>query len=245
MKFYKFILRKCSDNVRNTIRKSDQLPTLQEISKKFWSDKTKKADLDSMCGFKELNSEDLLQTLEIIPKERKFNRALDVGSGIGRISYNILYNICESIDLLDINSDFLEIAKLNQIEKINHGEIKEAKIKKFYNTEIQKFDFEEIYDLVFIQWVLEYLDNRQLRRFMKNIHRSLTDDGIVIIKENVNMDDNENLIYPNEGSFIRPFKKFEEIFHNEFNIESTNQVKYKSVNDLCDIKFWLLSKKYQ
>ena len=73
MKFYKF--RKCSNKLININSDLTNSPSLQEISKKVWTDIKKEANLNSMCGFKELNIEDIDNTRHIIPKNKKFNRA--------------------------------------------------------------------------------------------------------------------------------------------------------------------------
>jgi protein N-terminal methyltransferase len=162
---------------------------LQEISKNFW--KNKKGNLDSMCGFKELNNEDLKQTEEIINRlnKKEFKKALDVGSGIGRITFNYLYKICDEIDLVDINENFLQVAK--EQERKNGGE----KIKNYYSKELQKFKFEKSYDLIFVQWVLEYLSDTELKAFIKDVNYNLNEKGVVIIKENVNIDSESCIIY--------------------------------------------------
>jgi 2-polyprenyl-3-methyl-5-hydroxy-6-metoxy-1,4-benzoquinol methylase len=211
--------------------------SLEKISKEFW--KNKKPDLDSMCGFKELNEEDLINTKSIFTQlsTKEYKRALDVGSGIGRISFNFLYDIVEQIDLLDINKNFLQVAEEQQ------NKIGGNKIKNFYCSEIQKFRFDYNYDLVFIQWVLEYLNDSQLEIFIKNVYQNLENEGIIIIKENVNLDSNSNFVYPKEGSLIRNPKVFEKIFFDSgFKIKNKNSVVFKNVADLCDIKFWVLEK---
>ena len=71
-----------------------------------------------MCGFKEFNLEDIDNTCHIIHKNKKFNKALDVGSEIGRVTFNILFELCNYIDTLYINNKFLEIAERTQLEKL-------------------------------------------------------------------------------------------------------------------------------
>jgi SAM-dependent methyltransferase len=229
LSFFKFPYKKFSLNYSPK--------TLEQISKEFW--KNKKPDLDSMCGFKELNEEDLINTETIFRQllNKKYKRALDVGSGIGRISFNFLYNIVEEIDLLDINKTFLQVAELEQ-QKIAGN-----KIKNFYCNEIQKFKFEFTYELIFIQWVLEYLNDSQLEKFIKNVYDNLDQDGVVVIKENVNLESISSFIYPKEGSLIRNPKVFEEIFLDSgFEIKNNDLVNFKNVTDLCDVHFWVLKK---
>ncbi len=211
-----------------------------------------------MCGYGDLNKEDKKHTNDIFNKLTKyknqlnnthqplhFQTALDVGAGIGRITYNHLYDICDKIDLLDINNNFLEIAKSNDIKN---------KINQCFASDIQSFSFTNNYDLIFIQWVLEYLDNKQLIKFIDEACKHLNKNGIMIIKENVNIDDDEYILYEEEGSMIRPYRMFDEIFkfrnkkcedeENIYGVKVIDEgfIHYKEVEDICELKYWVIEK---
>ena len=61
-----------------------------------------------------------------------------------KITFNVLYDMCKEIDLLNINKNFLEIAKKTEQEKINFS-LKKPKIKNYYDSEIQLFKFAKKY----------------------------------------------------------------------------------------------------
>lgn len=211
----------------------------QKISSNFWKNKT--PDINSMCGFGALNEEDLLHTKNIFTKLNneydKFHYALDVGAGIGRITFNFLYDICDNIDLLDFNKDFLEVAKKTE----ESNELK--KIRNYYDLKIQNFKFENKYNLIYIQWVLEYIDDVELEKFLIDARNNLEDNGLIIIKENINIDNTEEIIFEEEGSIVRPYKQFEKIFNElNFQIYLSDFILYKSVSDICEMKYWILRK---
>ena len=225
--------RKYFSNVKKPKIKFD------DISENFWNNKT--PEIENMCGVGELNNEDLVHSERIFKNlkvNRKFNRALDVGAGIGRITFNVLYDKCNKIDLLDNNKKFLNHAELKQ------REIKGDKIENFYHSKIQNFRFQYNYDLIFVQWVLEYLDEKNFALFISNISSHLNNEGYVIIKENINLDNELNIPIEEEGSLIRPNKTFENCFRIA-GLKSIHEelVEYESLPiEILDVKCCVLSK---
>jgi len=211
----------------------------ERISEDYWLSKT--ANVSNMCGISELNEEDIAHSNKIfhdLKIDKNFNRALDVGAGIGRITFNVLYDKCEKIDMLDINRKFLESALIKE------KEMKGNKIHRLYPQKLQDFNFEFIYDLIFIQWVLEYLNEENFVKFLSNAVSHLKDDGYIIIKENVNLSDDNVIFIEEEGSLIRPIKFFESVFKNfRLNVKSDELVIYKNVKyEIYDVNCWVLSK---
>jgi protein N-terminal methyltransferase len=208
-------------------------------SENFWMNRT--ANIDAMCGVGELNEEDLAHSKQIFEKlnlNKKISRVLDVGAGIGRITFNVLYDRCEKIDMVDINKKFLESALIKE------KEMKGNKIEKIYSQKIQDFKFEYSYDLIFVQWVLEYLKEENFIKFLSNVVVNLKDDGFLIIKENVNLSDDRIIYIEEEGSLIRPPKFFENGFKKVGLIVKNDElVVYKSIKEeIYDVKCWVLTK---
>ena len=79
--------------------------------------------------------------------------ALDVGSGIGRISLKLLSKTFQHIVLLDSDKRFLEIGEKSL------GNV----CKAIINCRLQEFDVEKIGSvklrLIWVQWVLIYLSD--------------------------------------------------------------------------------------
>ena len=50
---------------------------------------------------------------------------------------------------------------------------------------LENFKFEKKYDLIWIQWCLENLEDEDLEPFLKKCYDNLNEDGIIIVKENL------------------------------------------------------------
>ena len=133
-------------------------------------------------GFEDSNLPDIKCSIELLSGLIRTNqlnpkRALDCGAGIGRITENILAKFFEEIDLLEQNEKFVAYCK--EIFKNN------KKIRQIYNSSLQEFKFEKKYDLIWVQWCLENLEDEDLDPFLKKCLNALNENGIVIIKENL------------------------------------------------------------
>lgn len=235
--FYKINSLYFSSKIISTFNKSKI--KFENHSEKYWLNKT--ANIDNMCGIGELNQEDLIHSkllFEKLGSQENFRTALDVGAGIGRITFNVLYDKCEKIDMLDINKNFLDRALCKE------KELNGNKINKLYATKIQNFEFERFYDLIFVQWVLEYLGDKKFYKFLFDCALNLNKDGFLIVKENVNTSDGTTLLIDEEGSFIRPPHSFENCFNRiGLSLIHDEMVKYNSVKDeIYDVKCWVLKK---
>ena len=85
-------------------------------------------------------------------------RCLDCGAGIGRISKNLLQHHFQAVDLVEQNQGFLDKAKENLKESKKAG--------NFFCSGLQNFTpEEETYDVIWVQWVIIYLNNEDLTQF--------------------------------------------------------------------------------
>ncbi|MCQ2818931.1 MAG: N-terminal Xaa-Pro-Lys N-methyltransferase 1 [archaeon] len=107
-------------------------------------------------------------------------RALDCAAGIGRVTQFVLVNFFEEIELFEQDSKFVNKAK----ELLSSNK----KVKGFYNESLENFDFKNktnYYDLIWIQWTLENIEDDDLDTFLKKCYNALTDKGLIIVKENI------------------------------------------------------------
>ncbi|OXB58007.1 hypothetical protein ASZ78_011817 [Callipepla squamata] len=111
------------------------------------------------------------------------NRALDCGSGIGRISKHVLLPIFKSVELVDMMENFLA-------EVPNYLQGEEDRVEMYYCKSLQEFTpAPQRYDVIWIQWVsaregcvLDCLDSSVIRDL--NILRSLIEmSGLIILQE--------------------------------------------------------------
>lgn len=109
------------------------------------------------------------------------NRALDCGAGIGRVTKNVLINYFKTVDLVEQDDNF--VRKAHDYLSVN-GQFIE-KIGTIHNEGLQNFTpAEDMYDVIWCQWVLGHLTDEDLSEFFKRCIKSLTKNGCIVIKEN-------------------------------------------------------------
>ena len=113
----------------------------------------------------------------ILTKQLKPGNALDLAAGIGRVTEFVLCNFFKEIDLVEKDKKFIDKCKV----KFSSND----KIKKIYMESLENFKFERKYDLIWIQWCLENLEDEDLEPFIKKCYDNLNEDGIIIVKENL------------------------------------------------------------
>jgi SAM-dependent methyltransferase len=113
----------------------------------------------------------------ILTKQLNPGNALDLAAGIGRVTEFVLCNFFKEIDLVEKDKKFIDKCKV----KFSSND----KIKKIYMESLENFKFEKKYDLIWIQWCLENLEDEDLEPFLKKCYDNLNEDGIIIVKENL------------------------------------------------------------
>lgn len=106
-------------------------------------------------------------------------RALDCGAGIGRITKLLLCRLFDSVDMVELNEDFLKQAKTylgSQADKVD----------RLMCCGLQDFTPDEgRYDLIWCQWVLGHLTDDDLVNFFQRCQKGLAPNGLIVVKENV------------------------------------------------------------
>ena len=112
----------------------------------------------------------------ILSKQLNPKCCLDCAAGIGRVTEYVLSNFFNEIDLFEKDEKFVN--KTKEIFKNN------KKVKNIICSGIENFEFKRKYDLIWIQWTLENIEDYDLIPFLKKCKDNLNDNGIIIIKEN-------------------------------------------------------------
>jgi len=143
------------------------------------------ATLDGMMGgLTNISNTDLLTSKEFLQfflggnyrgRRPTNGLALDCGSGIGRVTKNLLLPLFNEVDMVEQNSTFLEEAKTF---------VNSERVKNFYNSGLQDFQFTRKYDVIWIQWVVGHLHDEDLVKFLERCKQGLTENGIICIKDN-------------------------------------------------------------
>ena len=99
-------------------------------------------------GYESINDVEIATSIKMLHSFKdllpNLNSALDCGSGIGRITKNVLKPIFKNVDLLDPSAVLLNEARTSYCPE---G-------RNFYNQGLQEFVFHRKYDAIWIQWVL-------------------------------------------------------------------------------------------
>ncbi|CAL0329590.1 unnamed protein product [Lupinus luteus] len=111
--------------------------------------------------------------------------ALDCGSGIGRVTKNVLIKYFNEVDLLEPVSRFLEVAR----KTLANGYQANSDLHKavnFYSLPLQ--DFTPVagrYDVIWIQWCICHLTDDDFISFFNRAKVGLKPGGLFILKENI------------------------------------------------------------
>ena len=122
--------------------------------------------------------EGLIQTGKVTP-----NKVIDCGAGIGRVTSSVLRNYFKECDLMEQNERYISFCK----EAFKY----EEKVKNIFLSSFQNFEFDVEkrgkYNVIWIQWCLENLDDDDLKEFLVKCTNALEESGLIIIKENIVM----------------------------------------------------------
>jgi protein N-terminal methyltransferase len=177
-----------------------------EKSRDYWAN-SETSIKGVLGGNEQVHSIDVKTSCELIEgligtKKLTAGRVIDCGAGIGRVTSDVLVNYFSECDLMEQDIKYVEFAK----EKFN----KQTKVKSIFLSSFQDFEFESKYDCIWIQWCLENLDDFDLINFIKKCCDALSNDGLVIIKENIVA---KGYVFSNSDySKQRSDKIFKEIF---------------------------------
>lgn len=178
----------------------DSVPSSVPSSKEIYNKRKihwekSESTIKTMVGVEEINLPDIKCSVELLAgltgtKKLSQNRALDCGAGIGRVTENVLSKYFKEIDLYEQNPKFVE--KINQLKE------KISQIADVRCSSTQDYTFTKKYDLIWIQWCLENLEDEDLSPFLQKCYNNLEDKGLIIVKENYyNGENNEDRDNPN------------------------------------------------
>ncbi|KAH9795966.1 alpha N-terminal protein methyltransferase 1 [Citrus sinensis] len=111
--------------------------------------------------------------------------ALDCGSGIGRITKNLLIRYFNEVDLLEPVSHFLDAAR-ESLAPENHMAPDMHKATNFFCVPLQDFTPETgRYDVIWVQWCIGHLTDDDFVSFFKRAKVGLKPGGFFVLKENI------------------------------------------------------------
>jgi protein N-terminal methyltransferase len=103
---------------------------------------------------------------------------------IGRVTEGVLLNVAETVDIVE------PIAKFSDNIKGKEG------VGRIWNVGLEKWDFggdESMkYDLIWHQWCLGHLTDRQLVEYLIKCSKALREGGFIVVKENLSTGEGDN-----------------------------------------------------
>jgi len=199
----------------------------------YWTSTT--ADVNGMLGgYPQVSRIDIQGSSNFLAKLRKidqnsasiaattskpvYERAVDCGAGIGRITLNLLVHHAKIIDIVEPVKKFtdaLEVAVQKGIPMDVPG-----RLGKIYNVGLEDFDptaKDNIgYDLIWNQWCVGQLTDAQLVSYLQRCASALhKPHGWIIVKENMSsspigedvFDDTDSSVTRSDASFRKIFEK--------------------------------------
>lgn len=155
--------------------------TLYNQSKQRWI-KAEASLTGIMDGFESVNDCDIANSCKILEnlittKTIEPNYIIDCGAGIGRVSQYALTKYFANTDLFERDEKFVEYCKKNFAEN--------SKVKEISCDSLQDFQFNKLYDAIWVQWCLQDLQDDDLAAFLMRCKNNLTKSGVIIVKENI------------------------------------------------------------
>ncbi|KAL4988148.1 DUF858 domain protein [Aspergillus falconensis] len=154
-------------------------------------------------------------------KGSKLGRGVDCGAGVGRVSEGFLRDVCEVVDAVEPVEKFadeIRKRKINEEAQIqdalqNGAESARGVIGDIYMTGLESWSPTRKYDLIWTQFCANYVTDAQLVEFLRRCCEALTENGIVVVKENISTDFNGRDMYDEEDSSVtRTDEKFRALF---------------------------------
>ncbi|XP_066481562.1 N-terminal Xaa-Pro-Lys N-methyltransferase 2 [Tiliqua scincoides] len=144
------------------------------------------ASEEGMMGdFIELSNTDIESSRKFLrnfigePGKAGTDFALDCGSGIGRVSKNVLLPLFKHVELVDMMDNFL-------VEAQHYLQGQGKKVDMYYCCSLQEFTpTPRKYDVIWIQWVSGNLTDKDLLAFLIRCQNGLRENGIIVLKDNV------------------------------------------------------------
>lgn len=145
---------------------------------------TQEANLNGILGgYPETNGPDLresrrfLEQLGTMAAAPGRGSAMDCGAGIGRVTGGLLVHLFDRVDVVEQDERLLATART---------ELTDQRVERFVCSSLQQLEPEHgRYDVIWIQWVLLYLPDDDLVRFLQRCAKGLARRGAICVKENV------------------------------------------------------------
>lgn len=182
---------------------------------KYWNSISTTVD-GMLGGYPGISRTDLKGSANFFAKLRRgypsqsadspLQRGVDCGAGIGRITAGFLSTVCEVVDVVEPVEKFAQEIKGQNI--VGRGAVGSICV-----IGLEDWVPEAQYDLIWNQWCLGHLTDKQLVAYLERCKKAVTVDGWIIVKENMSTNVNgEDVFDQQDSSVTRTDQKFRQIF---------------------------------
>lgn len=141
-----------------------------------------------------------------LPPNGKFSLGVDCGAGVGRVTEGFLRHVCDVVDAVEPVEKFTQVLRDSQLKK-------DGVVGDIYTVGLEDWYPQKNYDLIWTQWCVGHLTDAQLIAYVARCRESLTQTGIMVVKENLSTDLSEQDMYDDlDSSVTRTDAKFRKIF---------------------------------
>lgn len=141
-----------------------------------------------------------------IPSEGKFAQGVDCGAGVGRVTEGFLSHVCEKVDAVEPVAKFTKVLQDSAVAKT-------GAVGTVYTKGLEDWYPEKKYDLIWTQWCVGHLTDSQLIDYTMRCRNALTENGLMVVKENLSTHNLGQDMYDDEDSSVtRTDAKFRQIF---------------------------------
>ncbi|RAL14889.1 N-terminal protein methyltransferase [Aspergillus homomorphus CBS 101889] len=139
------------------------------------------------------------------PLEGKLPLGADCGAGVGRVTEGLLRHVCTTVDAVEPVAKFTQVLRDSAFAADAVGDI--------YTLGLEDWYPHKRYDLIWTQFCVGHLTDRQLVDYFVRCRRALTDTGVIVVKENQSTDPRGEDMYDEEDSSVtRTDEKFRVLF---------------------------------
>ena len=184
-------------------------------SLKYWNSISTTVD-GMLGGYPEISRTDLKGSAIFFAKLRReqpsqsanipLQRGVDCGAGIGRITAGLLTALCEVVDVVEPVEKFAQEVKDQKM-------VGSGSVGRVYVTGLEDWVPEAQYDLIWNQWCLGHLTDKQLVTYLEKCKKAVTIDGWIIVKENMGTNiHGEDVFDQQDSSVTRTDQKYRQLF---------------------------------
>ncbi|VDK42451.1 unnamed protein product [Anisakis simplex] len=181
-----------------------------EKAEAYWASVS--CDVDGMLGgFAHLHLPDMSDSKKFISNLKaknylmNYERAIDCGCGIGRITKHLLLPIFKTVDMVDVTENFIA-------ESSKYIGADDKRVGQKFVCGLQDFEpLEHYYDLIWVQWVTGHLTDEDFMRFFRRCKDGIREGGCIVLKENVSSSEDRYDFDPEDSSWTRPKDRIVEL----------------------------------